>query len=63
MKTLQAAVDEAEQYWSDEVRIKFKETYIEPLEPKVRNLLDAIHRLAEVLAAAEVQCGANFNLL
>jgi hypothetical protein len=27
------------------------------LEPRVRAMLDAIHRLAEVLDAAERQCG------
>jgi hypothetical protein len=30
-----------------------------PLEPKVRSVLDAIHRLAEVLAEAERYCGIN----
>jgi hypothetical protein len=59
MQSLQMACAEAQQYWSDEAQRKYQETYIAPLEPKVRNVLDAIHRLAEVLANAERQCGIN----
>ena len=59
MQSLQVAETEVEQYWTDEAYKKFQETYIAPLEPKVRSLLDAIHRLAEVLASAERQCGMN----
>jgi hypothetical protein len=57
MESLHTADAEANQYWSDEAHRKFQETYIAPLEPRVRRLLDAIQRLAEVLAAAERQCG------
>ncbi len=59
MQSLFAAHAEAQQYWSDEAQRKFQEAYLAPVEPKVRGLLDAIHRLAEVLAAAERQCGIN----
>jgi uncharacterized protein YukE len=57
LQSLQAADTEARQYWNDEAHRKFQETYLEPLEPKVRALLDALHRLAEMLAAAERECG------
>ncbi|MBN2580974.1 MAG: hypothetical protein JXB10_18475 [Pirellulales bacterium] len=57
MESLHAADAEANHYWSDEAHCKFQETYVAPLDPKVRRLLDAIQRLAEVLAVAERQCG------
>ncbi len=59
MQSLFAANAEARQYWCDEAERKFEEAYIAPLEPKVRGVLDAINRLAEVLLAAERQCGIN----
>ena len=59
MQTLFAAHAEARQYWSDEAQRKFEESYLAPLEPKVRGVLDAIHRLAEVLSAAERECGTH----
>jgi hypothetical protein len=57
MQSLQLAATEAQHYWSDEAQRKFQEIYITPLEPNVRNVLDAIHRLAEVITNAEQQCG------
>jgi len=57
LQSLQAAETEAQQYWSDEAHGKFHETYLAPLEPKVRSLLDSVHRLAEVLAGADRECG------
>jgi len=59
MQSLLAASAEAQQYWNDPAQRKFQETYLLPLEPKVRSVLDAIHRLAEVLAEAERYCGIN----
>jgi len=59
MQSLFAAAAEAGQYWSDQAHVKFQEAYILPLEPKVRGVLDSIHRLAEVLAEAERHCGVN----
>jgi hypothetical protein len=63
MDNLLAASHEAEQYWNDDARRKFQGTYIEPLEPRVRGVIDAVRRLAEVLANAERQCGIDSNLL
>jgi len=57
MKSMQTADAEAEQYWDDAAHEKFREAYLEPLEPKVRNMLEAIHRIAEVFEMAERQCG------
>jgi len=58
LKLLRAAAANAEQQWTDEAHRDFEETYMTPLEPNVRDVLDAIHRLAEVLAAAERQCNS-----
>jgi hypothetical protein len=57
LESLHTARIEVEKYWSDEAERKFQGTYVTPLEPKVRSLLDALQRLGEVLAAAERQCG------
>jgi hypothetical protein len=53
-RTTLAAVDPQ---WNDAARRDFQETYLAPVEPNTRNMLEAIARLAEVLAAAEHQCG------
>ena len=42
--------------WSDETYTRFIETYLEPIEPRMQTMIDAIHRLAEVLNTAERQC-------
>jgi hypothetical protein len=57
MKALQLADSELEPYWTDAAHKKFQETYIEPLEPKIRSMLEAIHRVSEVFELAERQCG------
>jgi uncharacterized protein YukE len=56
MKSLQTVSRELAESWNDDTRRRFQETYIEPLEPRLRNLLDALGRLAEVLSNAEHQC-------
>ena len=57
MKSIQIADADVEQYWDDAAHEKFQETYLEPLDPKIRNMLEAIHRITEVFAIAERQCG------
>ena len=57
MKSIQIADADVVQYWDDAAHEKFQETYLEPLEPKIRNMLEAIHRISEVFAIAERQCG------
>jgi hypothetical protein len=57
LESLRAAGIEVEKYWSDEAYYKLRKNYIEPLEPKVRNVLDALQRLNEVLTAADHACG------
>ena len=58
VKLVRAAAANVEQQWTDDAHRDFEETYLTPLEPNVRDVLDAIHRLAEVLAAAERQCNS-----
>ena len=55
-KQLQAASADIAESWADETNRRFVETYLAPVEPRLKVLLDAIHRLAEVLANAERQC-------
>jgi uncharacterized protein YukE len=56
MKTLQTKVADIGEAWSDETHDRFLETYLEPLDPRMQTMLDAVHRLAEVLNTAERQC-------
>ena len=59
MKTLQTVRLETAALWDDETNRKFQEEYLAPLEPRVRGLLSAIRRLAEVMARAERDCDSN----
>jgi uncharacterized protein YukE len=56
MKTLEAIRSEIAAVWDDETHRKFEEAYLAPLEPRMRRLLDAIHRMAEVTSRAEREC-------
>ncbi len=56
LKTLQAKTAEIGESWGDETYARFVETYLEPIEPRMKTMIDAIHRLSEVLGAAERQC-------
>jgi hypothetical protein len=54
-RTTFAAVDPQ---WADAARHDFEETHLAEMEPNVRNMLEAIARLAEVFGAAERQCNS-----
>jgi hypothetical protein len=56
-KTLVKAADEADQHWDDDASRRFRETYLLPLDAKMRDALEAIRRLEQVLAGAERECG------
>lgn len=58
LKTFRTTYSAVDPQWTDAARRDFSETYLVPLEPNVKNMLDAIARLAEVFAAAERQCGS-----
>ncbi len=42
--------------WNDDVARQFREQSLDPLEPRFVRAIDAIQRLAEVLARAEKAC-------
>jgi uncharacterized protein YukE len=56
LKTLQARTAEIGEAWGDDAYARFLATYLEPIEPQMKTLIDAVHRLSEVLNAAERQC-------
>ena len=57
LQTLQTKAADIGEAWSDEAYARFLETYIEPIQPRMKTMIDAIHRLSEVLNSAERQCG------
>jgi hypothetical protein len=56
LKALKEASADIAERWNDETNRRFVETYVTAVEPRVKVVLDSIHRLAEVLATAERQC-------
>jgi hypothetical protein len=58
-KTFRTTYSAVDPQWTDAARHDFSETYLAPLEPNVKNMLEAIARLAEVLSAAERQCSSD----
>jgi hypothetical protein len=52
IKQLQLKWDAARETWDDATSRAFHKEHIEPLAPKVKETLEAIGRLAEVLARA-----------
>jgi hypothetical protein len=57
MKTLMQAVDEADRLWHDDASRRFQHTYLVPLDAKMRDALEAIRRLDQVLSGVEHECG------
>lgn len=52
LKHLAVKCDSARDSWDDATSRAFHEEHIDPLRPKVKETLEAISRLAEVLARA-----------
>ena len=59
LKTFRTTFAAVDPQWTDAARRDFQESYLAPMEPNVRNMLEAIARLASVLASAERQCGSD----
>ena len=59
LKTLRTTFAAVDPQWTDAARRDFQATYLEPMEPKVKNMLQAITRLAGELAGAERHCGSD----
>ena len=55
-ESLRLADVEATHYWDDNTRSEFREKYQEPMEPRLKRAVEAIQRLAEVLARAQREC-------
>ena len=58
LKTFRTTFAAVDPQWTDAARHDFQETYLTPMEPNVKNMVAAVVRLAEVLAAAERQCSS-----
>jgi hypothetical protein len=61
LTTLQTKVANIGEAWSDEPYTRFVESYLEPLEPRMKTMIDAIHRLAEVLNTSERECRDDYE--
>jgi hypothetical protein len=61
MKSLRTTVSAVENQWNDETHRQFHEAHLAPIEPSVRQMFDAIARIAEAIAAAERDCGSDAN--
>ena len=48
--------ESAKEHWHDDNCRRFEQTYIDPLEPQIREALEAIGNLAEVLGRAQREC-------
>jgi hypothetical protein len=55
-KTLRLQWESTKEHWHDANCRRFEENYIDPLEPEIRNALEAIGNLAELLGRAEREC-------
>jgi hypothetical protein len=58
---MDAGFSSVEKEWIDAVRREFEEKYLATIEPSVKKMVDAIARLATVLANAEHQCGSDYE--
>jgi hypothetical protein len=58
LKTFRATFAGVDPQWTDAARHDFQKTYLEPMAPRVKNMAQAVARLAGVLASAERQCSS-----
>jgi hypothetical protein len=56
VKSLRTTLSAVEAQWNDETHHKFRENHLAAVEPRVKNMFDAISRIAEVIVAAERDC-------
>lgn len=56
-KALQVAWKTTRETWRDDVAAEFEEKYLLPLELKMRQTMETIHRTAEVVSNAKRECG------
>ena len=60
LKTFRTTFGAVDPQWTDAARRDFEETYLAPMNDNVREITDAIARLAEIFAAAERQCDSDY---
>ena len=56
LRVLQSARMEVMSHWTDKNSQSFDETYLEPLEARVKRVLEVADHLSEVLATAQHEC-------
>jgi hypothetical protein len=56
LELLEDAWGAAKVHWDDGTSQNFQENHLDPIVPKIRATLDAVNRLAEVLARAQREC-------
>ena len=56
VKTLQEAWVDVADHWDDENSRSFVENHLEPIGPQIKMALDALNRVADVVARAEREC-------
>jgi hypothetical protein len=56
LQVLQAVRLDVMEHWTDQNAQSFDETYLEPLESKVKQLLVVVNHLSEVLSSAHRDC-------
>ena len=56
LEAIHRARADVSQQWDDPMSRGFDKDFLDPLEPKVKLALDAIHHLSQVLSKAEREC-------
>ena len=56
MRVLQAARMDVMSHWTDQNSQNFDETYLEPLESRVKRVLEMANHLSEVLSTSQREC-------
>jgi hypothetical protein len=59
LEALRKTTAEVGESWSDQTYEDFRQSYLVPLEPKVRTALDAVHRLEQILGRARRECDSS----
>lgn len=56
IKDLMLKWDKANAYWDDKVSRDFKETVLDPLEPKIRVTMEAMEEMSGLLQRVKREC-------
>lgn len=50
------------EYWNDQVSRDFEEEFLQPIVPRIKLALAAVHEMAELFHDAERECEDNFSV-